>query len=160
MHFNMFCDRLLSFHRCLKEWLLLMWWLGKHHCKQCVSKVVLLRSVYADLSSPCSTWVWWTKGLLLLCGTRIFLLQYVSTWCTPAPHLHGPSRDPLPGSLRGALLSVHTVSARFGELQPYHLELTMAVSKGNHACLSSSDLKLYAYTLDPSVDHAPCLPRG
>lgn len=119
-----------------------------------------LRSVYADLSSPCSTWVWWTKGLLLLCGTRIFLLQYVSTWCTPAPHLHGPSRDPLPGSLRGALLSVHTISARFGELQPYHLELTMAVSKGNHACLSSSDLKLYAYTLDPSVDHAPCLPRG
>lgn len=54
---------------------------------------------------------------------------------SPAPHPHGPSRDPVLGC-RVAFLSEHTVSAKFGELQPYPLELTVAVSKRKHVCLS------------------------
>lgn len=50
--------------------------------------------------------------------------------------LMGPPETPPPLGYWVALLSEHTVSVRFGELQPYPLELTMAVSKGKHACLS------------------------
>lgn len=121
----MFWDRLLSYPRYSKEWLPLLWL----HCKQFVSKVVLrglCMQTCPALLSPGSG------------GPKVYCYctgQYVSTCCIPSPHPHGPSGDSFLWC-RVALLSEYTVSAKFGELQPYPLELIVAVSKGKHACLS------------------------